>query len=265
MPQVQTNSNKILEELNLFLKKKEQPNDFVRQKFIREINKLPDELQRVHARAVLEGVCKNEAQAIELFEQALLLPEGWNVCENYWVILKSFGVKAETIEKGYELANICSSFSLQNELLLYSVIALDIKNFERIVGVLVKAKKLGDGDNVTEAQKEIEIMKKFIERFNVNEQQLKQIADIAFQVMNDHKVKSKGNHVEHGKQRSYLSISYVLDAESVTPDELFDINYDFVEKLVDNELDGIPVVTQFHREYSLNSTTSEPEGAANAS
>ena len=265
MPQVQTNSNKILEELGLFLKKKEHPNDFVRQKFIREIDKLPDELERVHARAVLEGVCGNENQSIEMFEQALLLPEGWNVCQNYWVLLKSFGVKAETLQKGYQLANICSSFVLQNELLLYAVINLDIKSFERVFDVLVKAKKLGDGENVADAQKEVEIMKRFIERFNVNEQQLKQIGDIALQVMSDHKIKANGNHVEHGKQRSYLSISYVLDADSVTPDALFDINYDFVERLVDNELDELPVVAQFHREHSLNSTTHEPEGAANVS
>lgn len=252
MPQAQTNSKKIVDELGLYLQEQKQPDDFTRQRFIREIDKLPSELEQVHARGVLEAVCRNKEGALELLEQAVRLSNSPLVCSNYWVILKTFGTTAEIIRKGYQLADLSCSYSMQNELLVLSGIILDLENVERIYDVLSKAKKLEERDNIEETIEEASLMNEFIKRSELTKEQLAMIGELALQVAHDRSLKTDGNYIEHKKQRSHLSVSYVLDADSVSAEELFDINYDLIERLVENDLDRLPVVVQFHRQQIGN-------------
>jgi len=265
LPQVQTNSKKIVDELGLYLREQKLPDEVTQQRFIREIEKLPSELERVHARGVLEAVCRNKESAVELLERAMSLPNGSRVAPNYWVILKTFGTTAEVVRKGYQLADLSCSYSIQNELLVLSGIILDLENVERIHDLLSKAKKLDERENIRETMAEASLMNEFIKREKLTKEQLAKIGELVLQVADDRDVKTVGNYIDHKKQRNHLSISYALDANSVSAEELFDINYDLIERLVESDLDRLPVVVQFHRQPIEKVLADDMEDAVHAS
>lgn len=256
MPQVQTNTTKIIESIGAYHKRGERPDDMARQRFVRDIDKLPTEFERLHARGVLEAVCGNGDVAFQIFEKALEYPEGYRACHNYWVALKSLASASEATKKGYEIAELSSLFSIWNELLIRSAIMLDVENLKRCHEVLRKAKKFDDDLIAEQALDEVNTMEQFLNHSTLTAEQLNQIGEVAFDLLSEKKIEIRGNHVAHKKQRDHLSVEYVISADSINADELFDLNFEFAGRLVERELDKLPVVAQFQRR-EIDMTESE--------
>lgn len=259
MPQVQTNSKKLIEQIEQYNTSGAVPDEFTKQRFIREIDALPDLDSRLEIRAVLEAVCKNKEAAFELFEQALAVSESYGICQNYWVALKSFGINSDVIAKGFELAELCTSYKMFNELLVHSAITLDVEKMNYIFEVLTKAKKLNKDENTRLAEREAQCMDEFLKHSDLKPEQLKAVGDIAINLIDEFGIELISNEIAHKKQRDHLSIEYVVSESSLNSLSIFDLNYEFAGRIVEQNLDTIPVVAQFRRKKV---ETDESEGVA---
>jgi hypothetical protein len=261
LPQVQTNSKKIIEQIELYNRKGTVPDEFTKQRLIREIDDLPDLDSRLETRAVLEAVCKNKEVAFELFEEALAVSESYGICQNYWVALKSFGITSDVISKGFELAERCTSYKMFNELLVHSAIILDVENMNHIFEILTKAKKLKNDENTRLAEREAKCMDEFLNNSDLKPEQLKAVGEIAINLIDEFGIELISNEIAHKKQRDHLSVEYVVSESSLNSLSIFDLNYELAGRIVEQNLDTIPVVAQFRRKKV---ETGEPEGIANA-
>lgn len=247
MPQVQTNSKKIIETLDSYHESGTKPDDVTRQRFVRDIGKLPTEFERIHASAVLEAVCGNAKESLGLFEKAIKYPEGHRACSNYWVALKSLEAASVATRKGYELAEISGLASIWNELLIRAAIMLDVENLKRCYDVLDKAKKFEDDLIAEQSAEEVSTMEQFLNHSELTDEQLAMVGDIAFDLLSEWNVEIIGNQIAHKKQREHLSVEYVVPSDAISAEQLFDLNYEFAGRLVEKELDKLPIVAQFQR------------------
>ncbi|EKE79725.1 hypothetical protein [Idiomarina xiamenensis] len=246
LPQVQTDANRIIKLLQNY-HNGEVPDDLAKRRFIRDIEKLPEIEVQLHLKGVLEAVCKNKQSSVSFFEEALKYSNDYNVCSNYWKALKTFGLTSESIKKGYELAKLCHGYEMQNELLNHSMMILDIENQKRIFDILKKANKLSKDADIENMLLEVECMEKFIEHTDLTEEELNQVGQIAYDLLAENEVEFVANEIKHKKQRPNLSVSYIIDSEKLSADKLFDLNFEFADRLIERNLHTIPVVAQFKR------------------
>lgn len=213
----------------------------------RDIGKLATVNEKEHALGILYAIQGDRKAMKSSFEKALSSSmaddaDSWN----FWVSMKVVGVTDKCLERARELAFAYRSPKLTIDVLAWYVKFLQIKEAHTMIDVLTKYYSDQDG-SLEMAKTELEIMESFIKSGKVSEEQLSALGSTVLKLVTDKNLKIAYGVTEHSKERNHISLTYGLNESIYTSDDVSELNFELADRLIDNDLDCIPVVAKFVR------------------
>ncbi|MCU8062502.1 hypothetical protein L5L91_17340 [Shewanella sp. SM55] len=247
MTQPVPKSNGYFDDLSFRIQNNLRFDDLEFRRFLQEVNKL----EQHHVKFELAGLAYflqgDKEQALANYKNALASSmASVETKRNYYFLLRKLGLLNQATDFARDLNKVCNIPEFLKSLYLLYVIALDLDGAEDVYDQLHRMNKFEPVEVIIEASKEVDLMKNFCSNV-IKKEQLALIGQAALQTAEEHGCILLGNRITHLEESSHLSVSYVIDCESYTSDQVFDINVSLIDTLIDMELDCIPAVVQFVR------------------
>jgi hypothetical protein len=257
----QPKTNEVLELMFSKISNKEVFSEMDGARIRRDINSLPEYSEIHMSLGVFFTVQKNRPKTIMHFEKAIKTVNAPTcVFLNYITCLNSHNLYHDASVKTFEFADLTHSPELYNTALCASTFLLDIETYNICFEKLTKMNKLIKNNRNKDCVEEMDIINNFVVNNNVTSEQLKSIGNIAAKTGQEYGVKMLGNTITHRAERKYLSVDYHISSEECTPSKICDLNYSFIEKLIDSDLDGLPVTITFVQVSKENMISRIEEG-----
>lgn len=217
-------------------------------KIRKEIKDLPDLIGQNLAYGLYYTCDSKQDKSISYFEKAINTNNSpMQAYTIYYYAMSCMNMHHTSCIRCYEFSSITNSPFLYNNALSNSTLLLDLDMYDDCIGKLKKMKKLDDTPNANQSIVEMACLKAFAKRNNIDTSSLKMIGDIALTTVQEFGFALPGNKISQKKERSYLSIDYLITSSSCTANEISDLNYAFIEKMIENDLDILPVLVSFNR------------------
>lgn len=247
----QRSTQHIFDELRLFIINSNQVGAFTAKKFEKEIGKIPDQRERelLHAYLLLaENKFSEVKVAIDSFQRRLQIVESHEFI-SFSLMLRSAGFSSESfalLAKGVEVA---ASPRLLEEYMSHSIVHLRLNDFDN---GLSKLKKLKAEDQINPEEYEIcltesRLIRQWIDSRRIADDVISIISKIIISIADSNGLNLPANRITENEHDEWLSINYILIAESTNQEQLFDLNDQLFDLLLENDLLDIPVVVQFIR------------------
>ncbi|MDT3320703.1 hypothetical protein Q4Q52_13165 [Shewanella sp. SP1S2-4] len=229
------------------IKNKNKFNDFEFRRFLFDVDKIDSYAIRSELIGLAHAIQGNKEEALSSYKNALASNfAGFSTKKNYYSLLQFFGLYREANEYGTAISVNCGDHEFLNVFFLENILTLDVEVAERTFGQLSRMKKLDQKAVTIEATKEMDLMKTVCEHF-IDKAQLLMLSEAALEAAQEHGCKLIGNKISHNKESNHLSVSYILDCEEYSSDEVFDVNMSLIDNLISKNLDKLPAVVQFVR------------------
>lgn len=216
-------------------------------RFLFDVSKLDQYHERFELTGLAHFLQGDKDQAIANYKKALASSmASVNTRLRYYYILRKLGLMRQATDFGRGLNEICNIPEFLKSLYLLYVIALDLDGAENVHDQLHRMNKFEPLEVIIEASKEVDLMKNACGH-TINKDQLALIGQAALQTAEEYGFFLLGNRISHIKENDHLSVSYVIDCEEYTADQVFDINLSLIDTLIRMDLGTIPVVVQFVR------------------
>jgi tetratricopeptide (TPR) repeat protein len=244
----QPKTNEVLELIFSKITSKQPFSEIEGARIKRDINSLP-EFTEIHMSFGSFYTAQGDSvKTIEHFEKAISAPNASSsVYMNYIYSLNCLNLYHDAAIKSSEFADITNSPDIYNSAFCASTLLLDKDIYEKCLGQLNKMNKLHKNNRNNDCIEEMDLISDFVDNNDITSDQIKKIGHIAVQTGQEHAIKMIGNRITHRAERRYLSVDYHIASENCSPSKICDLNYSFIEKLIENDLDELPVTITFIR------------------
>lgn len=247
MTQPLPKSNGYFEDISYRINNNVRFDDLEFRRFLIDVSKLDQYHERFELTGLAYFLQGDKDQAIANYKNALSSSiAGVDTSLRYFFILRKLGLLRQATDFGRGLYEKCNIPDFLKSLYLLYVIALDLNGAERVYEQLHRMNKFEPLEVIIEASKEVDLMKNSCSH-SINKEQLALIGQAALQTAEEYGFFLLGNRISHIKENDHLSVSYVIDCEEYSADQVFDINLSLIDTLISMDLDTIPVVVQFVR------------------
>lgn len=245
---VQPKTNEVLELLFEKIKMNDTFSDLDGARIKRDINNLHEFSEINMAMGLFYTAQRNIIKTIEHFEKAIKVINASSVVFiNYLYSYSQLNLHHDASIRIIEFANTTNSPILFNTAMTNSKVLLDIEMYRHCLKQLNKMKKLDNTLLIRDATIEMSTLINFIKHNDISDVKLNTIGKIASEITQNHGVTLIGNSIKHKCEREYLSVDYHIDATNCSAENMCDLNYTFIEKLIELELDQLPITVTFIR------------------
>lgn len=263
MVQVASKENEIGDLIARQLQEGERFDQFTFRRLVNEIDRLPTYEEKYHCLGRLYGVQQDVDKVVEYFEKTLMLNSDAIVKLNYYVALTHSAKHNQAYNVLLSSAKECWDLQVIEEALCRTVLKLNIDDFEFCMQKFVKAVPHSEkySERVCHSIIEAKALQEFIDKGLVSKVDLETISDIVWNLIEDKGYANVDCIAHHGVERTYLSIDFRVFEPQVSAEAIFELNLALIDRLVEKNLDDIPVVVQFIRS-SLSGRKSVPQNSA---
>lgn len=249
MVQAASKSNEIGEKIAHQLGVGEPFDVFTETRLVREIERLPDFEDRYHCLGRLYGVQRSVDELKNYFEKTLALTNDPTVYLNYYVALIHNAQHSAAYDVLLSAAKQHWDKRILEESLCRSLFCLNLDDY---LFSLEKFSKIAPEPDdysyrVLQTMTEANTVQAFLDSGKVNQEQLESIGKLAWGLVEKHNFSNVDSIIHHGVERQYLSMDFRVFDSKATPDDVFNLNIELIDKLVELELDEANIVVQFIR------------------
>jgi hypothetical protein len=220
--------------------------------FKRDVANLPDESDKALMLALYYAIQRDVENTKKYFEDALKY-SGYDVtvCDNYLMALQSLCLFDEIQEKSKIFTEKVQSPTLEHWALKNSLCLLDIELWSHHLSKIERmgCEKTLDGFNdVIGAGM---TLNQFCETKKIPNETIKLLGKITHECLEKFSIPRIAQSINHHAESPNLNINYNCDSARCSTDNVLDMNDYFIEKLIENNLDELPIVITFSRKEML--------------
>jgi hypothetical protein len=262
MPALQPKTSEFIATLNVFRNSEVDP--FTISRLEKGINKVSVHDERYMLLGMLSAIKNDTDGTINNFGKALQLNNEETICDNFIVALGNLKQYVLARDKANEFSNESYAPSLIKHSLHYSYTFLDLNRYIDSIEKLARLKVSLPEDGLVH-KKEISVMLHFTESKLVSVDELAQIGSVAMNSIEASQVEVNGNSISLAyDHEEKLRIKYYID-NSINAETVLTINENFIDNLIDQNLDLLPVVVSFIRSKNMDDSITNDSKATKVS